>query len=85
MNKEIKIKITYTVCGMDFIAETSTISEAYEYLKAIVEKELTTFPDREGALSEYMTDLVKMKNGDLLKYENHFFTFEAIQEETQNE
>ncbi len=83
MNKEIKIKITYTVCGMDFTAEANTISEAYEYLKAIVQNECISFPDSEETLSEYMTDLVKMKNGDLLKYENHFFTFEAIQEETQ--
>ncbi len=81
----MKIRITYTVYGMDFIAETSAISEAYEYLKAIVEKELITFPDREGTLSEYMINLVKMKNGDLIKYENYIFTIEAIQEGTQNE
>ena len=79
-----KIKITYTVCGMDFTAETSNISEAYEYLKAIVKKENINFPDREGTLSEYMNDLVRMQNGKLFKYENHIFALETVREETQN-
>lgn len=79
-----KIKITYPVCGMNFKAETSNISEAYEYIKAIVKRENVTFPDQEGTLSEYMNDLVRMKNGELLKHENHIFTFETVREETQN-
>lgn len=76
-----KIKITYTVCGMDFKAKTSTISEAYEFLKAIVKKEHINYPDQEGTLSEYMNSLVKMQNGDLL----NIFALETVQEETQNE
>lgn len=79
-----KIKITYTVCGMDFTAETSNISEAYEYLKAIVKKENINFPDQEGTLSEYMNNLVRMQNGKLFKHENHIFALETVQEETQN-
>lgn len=79
-----KIKITYTVCGMDFKAETSSISEAYEYLKAIVKREKISFPNQEVTLSEYMNILVRMKNGELLKYENHIFALETVREETQN-
>lgn len=80
-----KIKITYTVCGMDFKAETSNISEAYEFIKAIVKKEHINYPDQEGTLSEYMNNLVRMQNGELLKHETHIFALEAVQEETQNE
>lgn len=80
-----KLKITYTVCGMDFKAETSNISEAYEFIKAIVKKEHINFPDQEGTLSEYMNNLVRMQNGDLLKHETHIFALETVQEETQNE
>ncbi len=80
-----KVRITYTVCGMDFTAEVSTVSEAYEYIKAIVVKERINFPDREETLSGYMDVLVKIKNGSRLRHENHIFVLETVQEATKNE
>lgn len=77
------IKITYTVCGMDFTAETSNISEAYEYLKAIVKRENINFPDQEGTLSEYMKILVdKMRNGG--SHSNHIFKIEVVEGSIKN-
>lgn len=80
-----KVRITYTVCGMDFTAEVSTVSEAYEYIKAIVVKERINFPDREETLSGYMDVLVRMKNGQQLRYENHIFVLETMREGTLND
>lgn len=78
-----KIKITYTVCRMDFTAETSDISTAYEYVKAIVMRENISFPNQDETLSGYMEILVdKMRNGG--SHSNHIFKIEVVEGSTKN-
>ena len=76
--KTMKFKITYKVCGMGFEAIADTISEAYEYAKAIIEAEKLSFPRQEETLSEYMDLLVQIKNGWTDAHINHIFRIEKI-------
>lgn len=70
-------KITYKLCGMEFLAEARSIAQAYEYIYAIVKANGVNLPCWEKALSEYMAVLVKFQDGKLLKVENHFFRIEV--------
>ena len=77
----MKIKITYKVCGVEFSATATCVSEAYEYLQAIIKANAINFPRQEETLSEYMCYLVDMKNGKTIKHSNHIFDMEIIREE----
>lgn len=74
----MKFKITYNVYGMQFTAEADTIARAYEYVRAVVQREKINFPDQEGTLSEYMEILAGMKAGKTKVYEMFVFKIEAI-------
>lgn len=74
----MKIKVTWTIQGMDFEAISDTIASAYEYIKAIVKKEELNFPNQEETLSEYMGILASIQRGKTLSHENHIFKIERI-------
>lgn len=74
----MKIKITWTIRGMHFEAVTNTISEAYEYVKAIVKAEKTSFPNTEETLSDCMVILAGFLN-DGRSHKNHIFSIQKIQ------
>ena len=77
----MKFKITYHVYGMQFTAEADTIARAYEYIKAIIQREAINFPDQDGALSSYMEILADMQAGEKTKHEMFVFDVEAVQDE----
>lgn len=77
--KAMKIKVTWIIQGMEFDAIADTVAEAYEYVKAIVKAEKSrNFPNTDETLSEYIGILAKMKNGEIIKHENHIFRIEVI-------
>lgn len=78
---KMKIKITYKVCGVEFSATATCVSEAYEYLQAIIKANAINFPRQAETLSEYMCILVKIQNGETIKSENHIFRLEKVVEE----
>ena len=71
------LKITHKVCGMPFTAVADNIAQAYEYIQAIIKAESLNFPNQQESLSEYMAELARFKDGNLLKTENHIFKIEA--------
>ena len=71
------LKITHKVCGMPFAAVAENIAQAYEYIQAIIKAESLNFPNQQESLSEYMAELARFKDGNLLKTENHIFKIEA--------
>lgn len=77
----MKIKITYNVGKVSFFATLDTISEAYEYIKELVWKEENFFPNTEESLSEYMNQLVKMRNGICNQFSNRLFKIEKVKKE----
>lgn len=74
----MKFRITYNVYGMQFTAEADTIAKAYEYVRAIVQRENINFPDQERTLSEYMEVLAGMKAGKNTMHEMFVFKIEVI-------
>lgn len=74
----MRYKISYNVYGMEFTAEADTIAQAYEYVRAIVQRENINFPDQERTLSEYMEILADMKAGKNTAHEMFVFKIEAI-------
>jgi len=70
-------KITYKLYGVEFSAEARSISQAYEYIYAIVKANDLNLPCWEKALSEYMAILVQLQDGRLFKTENYFFRIEV--------
>lgn len=80
----MKYRITYKVFNsVEFYAEADTISQAYEYIKAIVDDKKIIFPDREQTLSEYMNILSKMSAGERLEHSNHVFSISVIKDQTK--
>ena len=77
----MNIKITYKVCGVEFSAMATCVSEVYEYLQAIIKANAINFPRQAETLSEYMCILVKIQNGETIKSENHIFRLEKVAEE----
>jgi len=47
----MKIKITYKVCRVEFSATATCVSEAYEYLQAIIKANAINFPRQAETLS----------------------------------
>ena len=80
----MKIKITYKVCRVEFSATATCVSEAYEYLQAIIKANAINFPRQAETLSEYMCILVKIQNGETIKSENHIFRLEKVVEENHD-
>lgn len=74
----MKIKVVWTIQGMDFEAVASTIAEAYEYIKAIVKAEKINFPDQEETLSQYMGILVGFQKDGTIEHHNHVFAIRKI-------
>lgn len=76
----MKIKITWTIQGMDFEAIANTISEAYEFIKAIVKAKKDNFPNSDETLSECMVVLTGILCGGRdSSYTNLVFRIERIQ------
>lgn len=72
----MKVKITYKVHGMNFEARADTISEAYEYVKAIIKANPASYVGQEEALSNYMIILSDFQTGNSVSHENHIFKIE---------
>lgn len=80
----MKYRITYKVFNsVEFYAEADTISQAYEYIKAIVDDKKIIFPNREETLSEYMNILSRMSAGENMGYSNHVFSISVIDDQTK--
>lgn len=77
----MKIKIIYKVGKMEFEATADSIAEAYEYVKAIVDKEDIDDPFTE--LNQYMIALVDIEMGELLNFEGKIIKFEVLDPTTE--
>lgn len=53
-------------CRVEFSATATCVSEAYEYLQAIIKANAINFPRQAETLSEYMCILVKIQNGETM-------------------
>lgn len=49
-------KITYKVNGMEFVANTPYVSEAYDMVKAIIKAEKLMFPDQKKHFLQLFRD-----------------------------
>lgn len=80
----MKYRITYKVFNSaNFYAEADTISQAYEYIKAIVDDKKIIFPNREETLSDYMNILSTMSTRTIVEYSNHVFSISVIDDQTK--
>lgn len=59
----MKFKITYFVAGMTFEAIAYGVSDAFDYVKAIVKSERNMFPNQREALDNYFAILGEMVTG----------------------
>ena len=75
------LKISYKVGKVVFDTIVNNISEAYEYIKAIINKEEIFFPNQYEALSNYMEILVQFKCNGAISHDNHIFKIQKIDEE----
>lgn len=76
----MKLKIIYKVGKAKFSSVANNIHEAYELIKAIIDREEINFPSREEILSKYMETLVDFKNDDQISHINNIFAIEKIDE-----
>lgn len=74
----MKYKVTYYVNCLSFVRKCSSISEAYEAIKAIVITNKIVFSNVNETLSEYMTLLVDMESGNRTFFKNFYFLVETI-------
>lgn len=77
----MKIKIIYKVGKMEFKATADSIAEAYEYVRAIVKKEISHDPFGElsfDELGQYMNALVDIERGETLTFSGKIIALEIL-------
>lgn len=82
----MKIKIIYKVGKMEFEATADSIAEAYEYVRAIVKKEISHDPFGElsfDELGQYMIALVRMERGETLPFVGKIIGLEILDSATE--
>lgn len=71
-------KITYKLGNVPFDYQTPYVSEAFDAVKAIIEREsAVVFPNKAEAFCEYFGILANVASGKTFSYENHIFKIEG--------
>jgi hypothetical protein len=74
----MKIRITYYVWKVPFIYETESVSDAWDAVKAIIQREKLMFPDQESAFCNYFKILSDIAFGSSISHEMFIFKIEKV-------